>query len=145
MRNSNLSSEIGDRARKPQKNGENNRKRSGKSQKNVKKWHFLQKPQIKDFKNGGFYILKIRKTDSWKKIWSNSDVHNKYIQAGCVPARVTQLPFALALPMLGIRTGDAPLFPPPRDTICNQPSGWAPFLRGDNLPSSSPSTSLLQA
>ena len=33
------------------------------NQKNVRKWHFLEKPPMKDFKNGGFYIPKIYKTD----------------------------------------------------------------------------------
>ena len=63
MRNSNLSSELGYRARKIQKNAENYRKRSGKSAKNVQKWNFLEKTAMKDFKNGGFYIPKIYKTD----------------------------------------------------------------------------------
>ena len=45
--------------------------------------HFLEKPPMKYFKNGGFYIPKIYKTDSKKTIGSNSDVHNNYIQAGC--------------------------------------------------------------
>ena len=83
MRNSNLNSELGFHARKFRKNAENDRKRSEKPEKNVKKCNFLEKPPMKGFKNGGFYIPKIFKTDSPKKIGSNSDVHNKYIQAGC--------------------------------------------------------------
>ena len=67
MRNSNLSSESDYHARKARKNVENDRKGSGKSEKNARKWNFSEKPPMKDFKNGGFYIPKIYKTDSWKK------------------------------------------------------------------------------
>ena len=64
MRNSNLSSELGCHARKPRKTAENDRKGGGNQKKNVHKWHFLEKPPMKDFKNGGFYIPKINETDS---------------------------------------------------------------------------------
>ena len=83
MRNSNLSSESDCHARKARKSVENDRKGSGKSEKNTRKWNFFEKPPMKDFKNCGFYIPKIHKTDPWKNFGSNSDVNNKYIQAGC--------------------------------------------------------------
>ena len=61
MSNSNQSSELDYYARNARKN---DRKRSGKSEKNVQKWHFFQKPPMKDFKNGVFYIPKIYKIDT---------------------------------------------------------------------------------
>ena len=51
------------------------------------------------------------------------DCHDPTLSAAQPPGRLTQLHFAAASPMLGIRTGDVSLFLALSDTICNQPSG----------------------